>query len=331
MNGWPQCFPHLGAGSQFGPRTFKGNPSFHWGRDQPAGVGSVRRAPAAGVVLAHGRTETYGHYIVVLYDGATIPESMHQVQARDRWPVGQRFAAGDPLAKVGHPHLWLPEAARRRMADWSGGSKASSTGSHSHQQNWRDRFGGTAIDPAGAECAADWARVIRTQTRPAGGSTTPIVPKGFLMALTDQQQDELYNWVKSTAHHAEQTRNIVGGKVGDTGLVNRLRGVLAAIGTVSEQLVGIARDTDGTRKIVGGSTADKNGDGKQDEPGIINRLRSISAALTGIDGITIDEAALAAELAPLLDPRRLSDEEVERLARAAADEADRRMRERLDG
>lgn len=52
----------------------------------------------------------------------------------------------------------------------------------------------------------------------------------------------------------------------------------------------------------------------------------------GSANVEVDEAALAAALAPLITDqmRTLSDEDVTRLARAASDEADRRARERLD-
>lgn len=52
----------------------------------------------------------------------------------------------------------------------------------------------------------------------------------------------------------------------------------------------------------------------------------------GSANVEVDEAALAAALAPLITDqmRTLSDEDVARLARAASDEADRRARERLD-
>lgn len=197
--GHPQLIPGAGTGSQFGPRIFKGKTTYHIGRDQPVGVGTLWLAPAAGVVLDHGRTETYGHWIAVRFDGARNAVRMHQVQAGSRLPAGRRFTTGTPLAAVGHPHLWLTEAARRGRADWSGGSKASSTGAHAHEQHERDRVGGTPIDPAGAEASADWDRVSAAQNRPAATVAAPLIQEDDMPIIYIIQKGTVYAFETATS------------------------------------------------------------------------------------------------------------------------------------
>lgn len=128
------------------------------------------------------------------------------------------------------------------------------------------------------------------------------------------------------ARAATHTRELTGGSIENADQVIPLlrRAVKAAEATYP--------NVAGARSILGGSTADRDGDGKQDEPGVIARLRTILAVVQQLAksaGISFDYEAFAAELAPYLELRTLSDGDLQAIAAAAADEQDRRDRERL--
>lgn len=125
---------------------------------------------------------------------------------------------------------------------------------------------------------------------------------------------------------AINTRELTGGSITNSDRVIPLlrKAVKAAEATFP--------NASGARAILGGSIADRDGDGKQDEPGVISRLRTILAVVQQIAksaGIEFDYEAFAAELAPYLELRTLSDGDLKAIATAAADEQDRRDRERL--
>jgi hypothetical protein len=158
--GWPQLFPGKPITNQFGKRILYGVENWHIGRDQPIGAGQPRIAPAAGVVVDVDRTDKYGFYIAVRYDGSPAIERHHQAQGPGRLAVGTRFGAGSVLCFVGRPYLELTEEQRRAKRDWSGGAKWSSTGDHAHQEV---RIGGNTeanvTNPAGATATGEWLKV----------------------------------------------------------------------------------------------------------------------------------------------------------------------------
>lgn len=182
---WPQRFPDRPSGSQFGWRTFQGKQTFHYGRDQPAGVGAIHRAHADGKVLVHGHDRVYGFYLVVEYTGAPgVRHHIHQLQDRGRALGAGNFKKGDQLGLVGDPLLNIPVSERFNHATYCGST--FSTGPHSHEEVRTATQIDAAIDPAGTQASNIWKTIEATQTTPAGGSTTPIT--GDIVAIHAKRQ-----------------------------------------------------------------------------------------------------------------------------------------------
>lgn len=160
----------------------------------------------------------------------------------------------------------------------------------------------------------------RNYGQPASGGNNT---EEDMVNVSDEQLKVLLEGATAAIH----TRELTGGSIENADKVIPLlrKAVKAAEATYPNAV--------GARAILGGSTADRDGDGKQDEPGVIARLRTIFAVLQQIAknaGIDFDYEAFAAELAPYLEMRTLSDGDLKAIATAAADEQDRRDRERLD-
>jgi hypothetical protein len=133
------------------------------------------------------------------------------------------------------------------------------------------------------------------------------------------------------ARNANRLAAIVGGSVGSDGkakgtsAMTLLRGLRNSVSSV-------ASTASATRSVLGGSTVDRDGDGRQDEPGVIARLRTLLGVVEQIaekSGVDFDYESFAAELAPYLELRSLSDGDLGHIATAVTDEQDRRARERL--
>lgn len=160
----------------------------------------------------------------------------------------------------------------------------------------------------------------RNYGQPASGGNSM---EEDMVNVSEEQLKVLLNGATAAIH----TRELTGGSIENADKVIPLlrKAVKAAEATYPNAA--------GARSILGGSTADRDGDGKQDEPGVIARLRTIFAVLQQLAqsaGIDFDYEAFAAELAPYLELRTLSDGDLQAIASAAADEQDRRQRERLD-
>lgn len=266
---WPQRFPDRPSGSQFGWRTFQGKQTFHYGRDQPAGVGAIHRAHADGKVLVHGHDRVYGFYLVVEYNGAPgVRHHIHQLQDRGRALGASNFKKGDQLGLVGDPLLNVPVSQRFNHATYCGST--FSTGPHSHEEVRTATQIEAAIDPAGTQASNIWKTIEANQASPAGGGSQPI-GDDFLATMNDAEKKLLLD----AAHAALGSRDRIGGMSTTMTLTDFDR-------NTRDSLVRIEALADGTRSIVGGSTADNNGDGLQDEQGLVNRLRSVESKLNQI-------------------------------------------------
>ncbi len=169
---WPLRFNDLPERSAFGHRIFKGSPSFHYGSDQSPATGRKHIAKAAGRVVLKSRTNTFGFYIAVVYDGDPMRHHLHQLQDRGRPDVGTRFQSGALLGYVGDPLLHLPWAQRASWLVWSGSDQ--STGPHCHEECRTGVSISTAVDPRGPVASAAWARITAAQPALAGNSGTPL-------------------------------------------------------------------------------------------------------------------------------------------------------------
>lgn len=183
-------------------------------------------------------------------------------------------------------------------------------------ETWRPlahvRFVGLDIDPTPARVAAltraglvrpysyepwhwqpagDVRRWPLVTSLPATSSTTdkPFTPGGFLMALNDKQQDELYGWVKD--------------------IQNRVRGPKPD----ADMLQIIESATTDTAKRVRG------------EKPHVDMLQDILGQVGGT--YDVDEAALAAEIAPYLvrNIGSLPDDVITEIAEASADVLAKRL------
>lgn len=169
-----------------------------------------------------------------------------------------------------------------------------------------------------------WGPLGHIDTPTGSGAGTITVPEEEDMVNVSEEQLQM---LLEGARAATHTRELTGGSITNEDKVIPLlrRAVKAAEATYP--------NVAGARSILGGSIADRDGDGKQDEPGVIARLRTILAVVQQLAqnaGISFDYEAFAAELAPYLELRTLSDGDLEAIATAAADEQDRRARERLE-
>lgn len=337
---WPQCFDNVGAGSQYGPRTFKGKATFHWGRDQPVGVGRAFIAKARGRVVGRSWTRTYGFYLIVQYDGSSIRHHRHQMQDASRLALGATFAKGAVLGHTGDPLLHIPWERRHLYPEWSGSD--ASTGSHSHEELRTGVSIETAIDARSTAATAAWDAITRTQTAPAGGGATPL--EGFLMALTDQQQQDMYARImgfnvqrydadKKPARALdsldgnmlrEMLQTIIDATKNGPSAFARIMGVLRSRTRADGKTVAAVMDElDGEqlRADIGASTTRAVGETSS----------AFHQLVAAIAAGKVDPATLAAALAPLLEQeaRSLSDADLSAASTAIADELDRRARERL--
>lgn len=154
---------------------------------------------------------------------------------------------------------------------------------------------------------------------PASGGATDF-PGGFLMALNDEQQQQLYNSVANL--YAAMFAGGPSMKDGGRGVSQTLGDLMSAARPWVNRMdaAGVVRQISWLQELADVKTM----------------LLELSGRPAPEGTADIDEDALAAALAPQLAPliadhlRGLSDADVAKLAKAAADESDRRERKRLE-
>lgn len=193
----PDRFPHDAFAADTGGRVRP-----HSGLDTTPTVANARaRAVIGGTVTRVGRTVPAGNYVEILGDDGWLWLSIHL--ARQGVGSGARVEEDDVIGIVGN----------------TGGSGALTGGSklavHSHVSRCRDRaaadrvLNGTVRARLKGETREQWATAHGfsdpwpTIRDGKASSDTPATSgdneEDWLMALTDQQQGELYAWVKGLA------------------------------------------------------------------------------------------------------------------------------------
>lgn len=157
------------------------------GRTWLSGVPALR----AGKVVRSGRSSVIGGYIVIEADedGRYDGYAHLNTSPNSRPGVGQRVKRGDPVGKLARSTL--PWAGDDYTGSGSDGPHLHFTISYKADNSWNP-VRGYDLDPRpfirSALSGPDWA----------GGTATPFEPEEekFMPALSDDQQRELYWWVK---------------------------------------------------------------------------------------------------------------------------------------
>lgn len=236
--------------------------TFHYGIDLGHDW-DVIKAPVSGVVIFAGYNGGAGNEVRIREDGTGhIFRLFHN---RALWvSTGQRVGQGQDVALMG--------------------TTGMSTGVHCHFQI---EVGGQTVEPT--------QYINNRNASTAGGGSTPF--GGFLMALSDDQQREVYDAlvVQSPGGHYYKT----------DALINISRGELApAIASIA----------------AGGTMFP--GAGYNAWVAIANAVHGVGALVEAEGAVDIDEDALAASLAPTIAPLiieqagTLSDDSIQRLVAA---------------
>lgn len=143
----------------------RSTPSAEPGTDYACGYGTNIRAAEAGVIaVVHSApTTAMGRHVTINLDDGRVVRYLHLSQTLVS--VGQRVTRGQIIARSGA----------------SAGGSDYGSGVHVHVSLWASR--GQAVGDT-----IDFERYL--------GETTN--PTGFLMALTDRQQEEIYNIIAGT-------------------------------------------------------------------------------------------------------------------------------------
>lgn len=290
-------------------------------------------AAAAYELMNDAFTTRFGKRLSITSGARTIAESVTIFVNRYR----QQASGDGPYDDV---RFWDGTAygypGGRRWVRHSGLGTAAVPGTSTHIFNEKTGAGGIACDfGSGVNNAGsvehrwmqtnaylwgwvwpDWAKNTRPieywhwERRLGGGSGAGGATKGFLMALTDQQQSELYDAVS----------NIYAAIFGSPGKLPSLpqsKNIPTQLEEVRKVAVALQQYVYlGGPQVTAGTGAKES---------IFGRVIATQAQ------VGVDETVLAAELAPLIAKHLsgLTDADVEELARAAADEQDRRTRERM--
>lgn len=285
------------------------------GTDIFAPTGTPVLAPADGVIYGYGESvaPATGRWVGIDFDNGMSFRCMHHSRILRK---GGRVKQGDEIALSGSSGYGSDFFGQpsRNDAFWR-----DTGGDHSHVTLWpsRDkRFGYGRDGNPNKPYTVDIMDFIRLDSL-AGGGATPL-PKGFLMALTDKQQEELYNAVARIDQNAEAA-------------ADRLRGPKDRKVDMLQSIEGIVSDLH-ERFVV-----DADGDGTKDfdltqivRNQVQPALEAILAAV--LTGRKEDVAALAATLAPILAPLlgsmnlgTLSRETIDDLVKRLLDEQARRL------
>jgi hypothetical protein len=166
--------------SPYGPRKLNipGVGSFHYGADR-AGKGNV--APESGVIVFAGYSGVFGN-IILVRAGDVVWNIAHCANLNGR-RAGQRVTEAEYLAPLGATGL--------------------ASGPHSHTER---RVGGRDAIQSGTH--TDPERYY-TAPSPSGGGARPF--GGFLMALSDTQQQQIYDIIVGNQQlaHANVIANAV--------------------------------------------------------------------------------------------------------------------------
>lgn len=277
------------------------------GTDMFVPIGTPVYAPADGWIYGYGTSiaPPTGRWVGINFDNGLRFRGMHFSRLVR---TGGWVRRGDLIAYSG--------ASGYGHEDWS--HLPGMPGAHVHVTLWEShnmpQWFGYRAD--GRPWTVDFMQYV-------GGEQAAGVVEEDMVNVSEEQLRVLLDGALAASH----TRKITGGSIENDDQVIPLlrRAVKAAEATFP--------NATGARSILGGSIADRDGDGKQDEPGVIARLRTILAVVQQLAknaGIDFDYETFAAELAPYLELRTLSDGDLKAIATAAADEQDRRDRERLD-
>lgn len=153
-------FPDSKISSRYGWRALAGG-TFHEGIDYALAMRTPLPALADGLVVAVGETKKYGKYIVVKADNGKYFR-WHAIDSA-RYGYGRRVWTGETIAYSGRTGFWT-------------------TGPHAHLQTTTTINPSSHFDP------------LSSFSSPAGaGSGSKPITKGPLMALSDNEQEELLN------------------------------------------------------------------------------------------------------------------------------------------
>lgn len=260
--------------------TNRGTPSTEPGTDYGCPIGTPVRSASSGVVVDIGTSiqPATGYYVTIDLDDGRRVRYLHLSQILVA--VGTRLAWGQYFAYSG--------ATGYGEQDWSW-NVAETGGAHTHMTLWARQaytFGRYAtLDP----------ELYMASGQGASGSNG-----GFLMALSDAQQQQVYDALVSGG---------LGGYYKTDALVNIIRSEIApAIASIA----------------AGGILYP--GMPYSAFEAVVNAVRA-----DGGTGVEIDEEEFAAKLAPTLAPlitanlSALSDADVARIATASADEQAKRL------
>lgn len=224
------------------PTTYAG----HSGIDFPQARGTLFRASGHGRVRNIGRNERGGNYIWVNYDGYPAVGYHHMDRSSPYVVPGTEVWEGSPLGLVG------------------------SLGKYSNGPHLHSEVEGRAT-ASGYWTIFDRSRVVGQGNPSGGGGSTPS-NEGFLMALSDAQQEQVYNAL---------VKGGLGGYYATDSIINVIRTELApAIASIA----------------AGGILYP--GQPYLAFEAVVNAVRAEQGQ--NAPEVNIDEAALAASLAPLI-------------------------------
>lgn len=276
MTVWPNGSPTIPrVSSEYGYRTHPvtGIPlTFHYGIDLGHDWNAVC-APAAGTIIFAGYNGGAGNEVRIRADNGDVFRLLHN----------RAFVRTSGRVYEGEQVAWM-------------GTTGSSTGVHCHFET--KPGGGATINPRTYMARANGG------SGAGSGSVTPI--GGFLMALSDFQQQQIYDALVAQSP---------GGSYYKTdALINISRGELApAIASIA----------------AGGTMFP--GAGYNAWVAIANAVHGVGDLVEAQDGADVDEDALAASLAPTLAPLlienagTLSDDSISRLVNALLKEQSARL------
>lgn len=184
----------------------------HAGDDYAATYGHDNvYAVQPGTVIFSGKSSTYGWHVQVRLSRSIVIR-YHSLASKSP------LSAGDTVKVGGYIGL-------------TGASASGASGNHVHIQAEDD---GKPINPRPYLSGA----AFNPLPVPASNTSKPL-PEGFLMALSDAEQEELLNYARNASHHAEGANSALRYQDDDnvTGPIDRKSGgVLKALGNVARVL-----------------------------------------------------------------------------------------------
>lgn len=278
-------------------------PSSEPGTDYYMPRGTVLRAPArCRVVGVGGGIQPATGRFVTVDDGTRWIRFLHMlrqdVRVGDELDPGEAFGLSG-ASGYGSEHFGAASDTDPAMIRRTGGP-------HVHVTAFRGR--GYTFGSAGT---VDFHALTGGAVAGGGGSAAP--------------EDEMDAEERNALFSIYKALFFGGGDAGDQSVISRIVENQQNLRAIGPRVINL------DQQVTGADGFDTNVG-----PSVAGRLIAVQQALVGLGAPEVDPAELAASLAPVLAPllgdhlATLTDDEISRLAKAAADEADRRAKARLD-